>query len=65
MINTLFWNIRDISKASHFMRLRKLVVHNKIQILVVCETHIHMSLAEEFWVRLNFDHVISHSDDLL
>ncbi|XP_027158272.1 uncharacterized protein LOC113759893 [Coffea eugenioides] len=54
-----------MAKASHFWRLRKLVVYLKIQMLVVFEMHIHMSLAEEFRVRLNFDFVISHSNGLL
>lgn len=52
-------------KASHFRRLRKLVVSHNIQLLVVCETHVRMSLAEDFRVRLKFDYVISHSAGLL
>ena len=54
-----------MAKASRFRRLRKLVVFHNIQLLVVCETYVRMSLAEEFRARLKFDFVVSHSEGLL
>ena len=65
MINALFWNVRGISKASHFRRLKNLVVSHKLQLLVVCETHVHVSRAEEYRIRLGFDCMKLHSAGLL
>ena len=48
MINSLIWNIRGLSKPSHFRRLRKIILQNHIQLLVVCETRANIMLAEVF-----------------
>ena len=65
MNNALFWNARGISKASHFRRLKNLVTSYKLQLLVICETHVHVSRAEEYRIRLGFDCMRFHSTGLL
>ncbi|XP_027182184.1 uncharacterized protein LOC113780598 [Coffea eugenioides] len=45
-------------------RLKNIVVSNKLQLLVVCETHVHVSRAEEYRIRLGFDCVRTHSSGL-
>ena len=65
MINSLFWNIRGLSKPSHFRRLRKIILQYHIQFLIVCKTRVNISLAENFRQKLHFDSVVCNSSGSL
>lgn len=58
MINFLFWNIRGVSRAPNFRRLKYLVHHHSIQLVAICEPKIQAAKIHSIRMRLNMDHAV-------
>ena len=61
MIKFMFWNIRGVSRAPNFRRLRYLVKHHSIQLVAICEPKIQVAEIHSIRMRLNMDHAIFSS----
>ena len=65
MIKFMFWNIRGVSRAPNFRRLRYLVKHHSIQLVAICEPKIQVAEIHSIRMRLNMDHsVFSSTGDI-
>ena len=58
MINALFWNIREVSKAPNLRRLIQLIRMHDVQFLCICEPKLNVAKIESIHLRLSFDFVM-------
>ncbi|XP_071933698.1 uncharacterized protein [Coffea arabica] len=61
MIKGMFWNVRGISKALTFRRLKKLIQMYSIQFLAICESRLQVGRAERYRCKLNFHGLLHNS----
>ena len=62
MINFLFWNIRSISRAPNFRRLKSLIAESSLQLVAICEPKVPVGDIQGIRLKLRMDRCVSNNE---